>query len=294
MNDERIQFLEWKNEKAILQQKIQIQDMYIQEAKEREENLRKMNEIFINTLNQQQNENVVQKFQKNYEQNEIEKQQDIINAQQIEIKLLESKLVEKENQIKLIQKSNEKEIEKLQKRIVELEYQLSNKENINYQNIIEYQVNQQYDDDKTLQQRKRNQSPSYPTTRIRAVQQQQQQQQQPISNNKFDESTIVNQDQSDITSFFTRINPNLQRQMKDIQSKLYNTKKKLTTTTEQESSFIRQSIQKIKNRSRNHSISINENTYCEQRSTWDDQVEYRTNQTNQTNQSLICNGFRFS
>ncbi|CAD8101924.1 unnamed protein product [Paramecium primaurelia] len=290
MNDERIQFLEWKNEKAILQQKIQIQEMYIQEAKEREENLRKMNDIFINTLNQQQNGNVVQKFQKNYEQNEIVKQQDIINAQQIEIKLLETKLAEKENEIKLIQKINEKEIEKLQKRIVELEYLSCNKENINYQNIIEYQVNQQYDNDKSIQNQKRNQSPSYPTTRIRVNQQQQ----QTILNNKFDESTCTNQDSNDITSFLNKINPNLQRQMKDIQNKLLNTKKKLTTTTEQESSFIRQSIQKIKNRSRNHSISINENTNYEQRSTWDDQVEYRTNQTNQTNQSLICNGFRFS
>ncbi|CAD8149111.1 unnamed protein product [Paramecium octaurelia] len=289
MNDERIQFLEWKNEKAILQQKIQIQEMYIQEAKEREENLRKMNEIFINTLNSQQHENVVQKFQKSYEQNEIEKQQDIINAQQIEIKLLETKLSEKENQIKLIQKSNEKEIERLQKRIIELEYLSCNKENINYQNIIEYQVNEQQDIDKSLQHQKRNQSPSHPTTRIRVNQQSQQ-----ISSNKFEESTCTNQDSNDIASFLNKINPNLQRQMKDIQSKLYNTKKKLTTTTEQESSFIRQSIQKIKNRSRNHSISINENTYCEQRSTWDDQVEYRTNQTNQTNQSLICNGFRFS
>ncbi|CAD8154412.1 unnamed protein product [Paramecium pentaurelia] len=290
MNDERIQFLEWKNEKAILQQKIQIQEMYIQEAKEREENLRKMNDIFINTLNQQQNGNVVQKFQKNYEQHEIVKQQDIINAQQIEIKLLETKLAEKENEIKLIQKSNEKEIEKLQKRIVELEYLSCNKENINYQNIIEYQVNQQYDNDKSIQNQKRNQSPSYPTTRIRVNQQQQ----QTILNNKFDEFTCTNQDSNDITSFLNKINPNLQRQMKDIQNKLLNTKKKLTTTTEQESSFIRQSIQKIKNRSRNHSISINENTNYEQRSTWDDQVEYRTNQTNQTNQSLICNGFRFS
>ncbi|CAK79886.1 unnamed protein product (macronuclear) [Paramecium tetraurelia] len=292
MNDERIQFLEWKNEKAILQQKIQIQEMFIQEAKEREENLRKMNEIFINTLNQQQNENVVQKFQKTYEQVEIEKKQDIINAQQIQIKLFEGKLAEKEHQINQIQKSYEKEIEKLQKRIVELEYLSCNKENINYQNIIEYQVNQQYDDEKALQQRKRNQSPSHPTTRIRVSQQQQQLQQ--ISNNKFDESTCTNQDSTDISGFLNRINPNLQRQMKDIQNKLYNTKKKLTTTTEQETSFIRQSIQKIKNRSRNHSISINENPYCEQRSTWDDQVEYRTNQTNQTNQSLMCNGFRFS
>jgi len=36
--------------------------MYISEAKEREENLRKMNEAFMNTIQMPNNENVVQKM----------------------------------------------------------------------------------------------------------------------------------------------------------------------------------------------------------------------------------------
>ncbi|CAD8065529.1 unnamed protein product [Paramecium primaurelia] len=286
MNEERMQFVEWKNEKAMLLQKIQIQEMYIQESKEREENLKKMNEIFINTLNQPQNENIVQKFQKSFEQNEIEKQQQIINTLQIENRLLENKLQEKEIQIKAIIKNNEKEVEKLQNKIIELEYIVNNKENYNSQN--EFQLNSQYEDDRIYMNRKRNQSPSHPTTRIRTTQQLQQ-----LANNKFEES-LITKDSTEISGFLNRINPNLEKQIKEIQNKLYNTKKKLTTTTEQESSFIRQSIQKIKHRSRNHSISVNETGFCDQRSNWDDQVEYKTNQTNQTNQSLMYNGFRFS
>ncbi|CAD8075072.1 unnamed protein product [Paramecium sonneborni] len=283
MNEERTQFVEWKNEKATLLQKIQIQEMCIQEAKQREENLRRMNEIFIKTLNQPQNENIFQKFQKSFEQNEIEKQQEIINTLQIENKLLENKLQDKEYQIKAIIINNEKEIERLQNKIIELEYLLNNKENYNSQN--EFQINSQLEDDKIYVSRKRNQSPSHPTTRIRTTQQLQQ-----IANNKFEEQVVL-KDSGEVGSCMNRIKPNLEKQIKEIQSKLYNTKKKITTNTEKENSFIRQSIQKIKHRSRNHSISVNETGFCDQRSNLDDQIEYKTNQTNQ---SLMYNVFRFT
>ena len=62
MNEDRQLMLEWKNEKAVLMQKLQIQEMYISEAKEREENLRKMNEAFMNTIQMPNNENVGQKM----------------------------------------------------------------------------------------------------------------------------------------------------------------------------------------------------------------------------------------
>ncbi len=41
---------EWKKEKAILSQKIEIMDLQLQEAKNREQNLKKMNEAFMSSI----------------------------------------------------------------------------------------------------------------------------------------------------------------------------------------------------------------------------------------------------
>ncbi|KAM3143561.1 hypothetical protein pb186bvf_004323 [Paramecium bursaria] len=398
--DEKQLFQEWRNERAFLQQKIEIQEMYIQEAKQREENLKKMNETFLSTIMQPQGDNVTLKFQKTYELEQINRQKDIIEGLQVDIKCLEDKLNEKESQIKTFRSCNEKELISLQQKLIDSETQRINWERkfkeqnnqdviqklnqehdlqikelqnqlnqlkIKHQGEIEKQRNnfesqirklklqsnsqpkkdpeeliklkeenkrlknqiksqensikvirqskndsdqleEQMKDleqqnlnlnkalqdtqnkyNKAVQQqdqfknqitqlnsqleearnaRYRNQSPSHPTTRLRTTQQLQ---------NTFNESQYATE--TDLSTFLQRIQKppcELENQMKDIQQKLYNAKKKITTTTPEECSFIRQSIQKIKNRSRNQSISVNENDpIIYESNKVNDSVEYR-------------------
>ncbi|CAD8088390.1 unnamed protein product [Paramecium sonneborni] len=119
--------------------------------------------------------------------------------------------------------------------------------------------------------------------------------------NNYNKYQTITKDQTEIGDFLNKINPNLEKQIKQIQNKLYNTK-----TNNQNDRIIKLFYQKINSknkscnkqsicqRSHNYSISVNETGFYEQRSNWEDQVEYKTNQTNQTNQSLIFNGFRYS
>ncbi|EAR86268.2 hypothetical protein TTHERM_00028520 (macronuclear) [Tetrahymena thermophila SB210] len=132
----------WNKEKAILQQQIELQDMQIKESKAREENFRKMNETFMETLQGLTNDSskftnkslkdlkgMFEGISQDNEQSKIKKQ-DLITKLEAENRELKDQIHEKQLELQKEIHESEKNMLKMTSEIKDLNIQNQNLQGI--------------------------------------------------------------------------------------------------------------------------------------------------------------------